>query len=85
MNVLVKRIDESEMLPPWYGCAWHDWRANQMVCLPIGLNLAASFIRVCYFMLKHGGKWMRYDPRAAFNEGMKYGIEIERNGASHER
>lgn len=71
--MLVKKINEGEIIPAWYGVAWKDWMRREAVCMPIGVNLIAQLARWIYFEVKHGSRPMRSNVRAAYDQGFKDG------------
>lgn len=63
------------MIPPWYGVAWEDWMRREVVCLPYGVNVVAQLVRAVYFSIKHGGRHMRSNVRAAYDDGYKQALK----------
>lgn len=66
---LIKKVHRMDMLPAWYGMAWQDFASDSCTCLPVGLNLIAAAARGVWFFIKHGGRYIPMDPRAAYDQG----------------
>ena len=69
------QVAEGDVIPRWYGIAWHDHWKQRTVCYPIPLNVVmAVWHRV------HG--WLRFpvrgsmtkSERACFENGRRAGI-----------
>lgn len=70
---MIKRISDGEIIPAWYGCAWRDWASNRMVCLPVPLNVLASYARGAYMWLRFGFMPVPSNPRDAYAQGLRDG------------
>lgn len=66
---IVKRVHQSEMLPPFYGVAWTEFTSPTAVCLPIPLNLIAAALRALWLLLRHGWRPIPINPHAAYRAG----------------
>ena len=75
MPKLIQKISPACMLPPFYGVAWVDHASNKVIALPVPFNVAASFGRAVWIWLKFGYRPVRIDPRDAYQQGYKAGIE----------
>ena len=71
--MLIKKIDQGEILPRFYGVAWIDWYRDQAVCLPLGLNLLAGCARNLFYSIKNAGRLVRANPRDAYEQGLRDG------------
>lgn len=72
---IVKRINEGQMLPAFYGIAWYEDYRREAVCLPIPLNLVATIGREIWFALRGGFRATHLNPRAAYAQGFRDGRE----------
>ena len=45
-------IREAELIPRGYGVAWKEWDRNLIVCLPLGVNLVARWLRSAWHWTK---------------------------------
>jgi hypothetical protein len=45
-------IEDGGVIPLGYGIAWRDWRMDNWVCLPIGVNVIAGALRRAAHWLK---------------------------------
>jgi hypothetical protein len=73
--MLIKRVSNGYLLPRFYGVAWFDWQASQAVCLPLGVNVLAALGRSVYFSIKHAGRIVHQNPRDAYAQGLRDGLE----------
>lgn len=71
-------IAEGGVIPFGYGVAWRDWRTDNWLCLPLGINLVAAWVRRAYH-------WLKIQPArnpsyldVAFEEGRRYEREYQR-------
>ncbi len=71
---LRKEIKRYEMIPPWYGIAWLRYDADVAVCYPLGLNLIIRLFRSAYILMKMAGHGAMQNPREAYLQGFKDGI-----------
>ena len=71
---IVKRLHAGQMLPPFYGIAWHEYHLNVGVCLPIPFNLVAAMIRSIWFFLRFGYRSIEFSPRDAYAQGHRDGF-----------
>lgn len=62
-------VREGEMLPPWYGVAWVDFRSGSAVCMPVPCNLIAGLVRAAWAFLRIGHHPVYRSPRAAYLQG----------------
>lgn len=69
----IKKVSQGDLLPPFYGVAWYDYMRGRCVCLPVGLNLIAAAARAAWIFIKHGGRQLPMDPRAAYEQGLQDG------------
>lgn len=54
---LMQRIEPNISLPKFWGMAWYDFVKNQVVLMPIPLNIIASLLRNLYIKLGCFGQW----------------------------
>jgi hypothetical protein len=47
-------VVEGEMLPRGYGVAWRRWDRHAAVCLPVGVNIIAGWLRAIYQRVRRG-------------------------------
>lgn len=73
--MLVKYANSGSLLPRFYGVAWYDWQTNRAVCLPLVLNVLAAIGRSAYFSIKHAGRIVMENPRDAYAQGLRDGLE----------
>lgn len=71
--MLIKRINNGDLLPSFYGIAWVDLYRNQAVCLPLGLNALVAVCRSAYHSVRHAGLIVRANPRDAYEQGFRAG------------
>jgi hypothetical protein len=48
-----KIVSESQMLPAFYGVAYHDYERNQTICYPLFINLVVILWRDFKFWIKN--------------------------------
>lgn len=73
----VYRTKPGEETPWWYGFAWADPVRNDVVCLPLGVNVAAAWARAAYLWVRFGFSMQsalsHLSVRAAYELGYKDG------------
>jgi hypothetical protein len=70
---VIKRIAENEIIPAWYGVAWHSDYERVKICMPMPANMIAAAIYRIYWWLRLGGYPVRSNPREAFAQGFRAG------------
>lgn len=68
---LLKRVSEGEVMPEWYGVAWHENYERVTVCAPVPLNLAIAACRGVWHWMRWGYKPVRISPREAYAQGRR--------------
>jgi hypothetical protein len=75
---LVRYIGPNEVIPAFYGVAWHDWASFRYAVAPMPLASLfgmARWIRAC---LLTATKTMAQDPRIAYLDGVEHGFMLAR-------
>lgn len=67
----IKKVGPGEMLPAWYGIAWRNWLDNSATCLPVGFNLVAAMLLGMWIFIRHGGRALPMEQRAAYDQGRR--------------
>jgi len=71
-----KYVAHGDVIPPWYGIAWHDFYRDWAVCYPMPVNMVAGVLYVVYLWLRHGRKGVCNDPLAAYSQGYRDGKNL---------
>lgn len=70
--LMSKRINEGDMLPPFFGIAYWDYVSDTGVCYVVPLNLIVRFLRNIWIFVRTGGYSIRMNPRDAFYQGIRH-------------
>lgn len=76
--MLKREIQEGGMAPAWYGVAWRDHNRRSVICYPIVLNIIVSFLRSVYISIRFGNMTISCDPRDAYQQGFRNGLDLGR-------
>jgi hypothetical protein len=68
---LQKMCLEGELLPPFYGVAWHDYMRRRAVCYPVPLNMIAAALRSAWIFIRYGYRAIPMSPRDAYAQGIR--------------
>lgn len=75
---LVRRIEQGQLIPRFYGIAWHDEFRIAAVLLPVPLNLFVRMTRAIWRFCKYGWRAIPIDPREAYELGVRDGMRKSR-------
>lgn len=82
-------IYQGQMIPAWYGIAWHRFDRDAVVCFPMPLNVVASVLRSIWIWFKWGHIPAHSSVRDAYDQGiqdgMKRGYAKGYDGCLHDR
>ena len=71
--MITKYIKMGQMLPAYYGIAWHQFDRDIAVCLPVPLNLVVAILRNIYSFIKFGHIRVFANQRDAYRQGYSDG------------
>lgn len=73
--ITFKAIHRGEMIPRFYGVAYHDYPRRVAICYPIPLNWLIRWGRDLYFFLSNAARDDQISQayKAGFNDGVERG------------
>ena len=75
---LLRYVGPGEVIPAFYGVAWHEWATCRYATLPIPLALPVGVARWIWAGLRTATKNMALDPRTAYLDGFERGFQRAR-------
>ena len=75
---LLRYVGPGQVIPAFYGVAWHEWETCRHAMLPMPLALLVGVARWVWAGLVTATKTMALDPRTAYLDGVQHGLRLAR-------
>lgn len=75
---MLRRIHESECIPPWHGIAWQEYATGARVTAPAPLHWLIAWAIALAAFVRFGNRAVAASPRVAYRAGFRDGADAMR-------